>query len=117
MRTLFVLDYSGTLTIFRDPAGFLSDLKQKYPDAKVVLYTGMEKDAIQAQSPALMALVDDVWNKPQMLAERVAGMALDRLVIADDDPLVLSASRRTFRGSRIPLVEFLTPNELRSLVP
>ena len=117
MNRLFILDYSGTLTIFLDPAQFLLDLRRKYPEARVVLYTGIEKSAIDKEHPSLLSLMDEVWTKPQFIKDLVLGMAPDHLVLADDEPFTLRAYRRMFHNCGIQTVTYLSPQELKALVP
>lgn len=116
MNQLFVLDYSGTLTIFQNPADFVLRLRRKYPHARVVLYTGTERSTIDEEYPSLLALVDDLWVKPSALPQHIPA-DLDHLVLADDEPFALAAYRRVFRNSGIPTIEYLSPAELKALVP
>ena len=114
--TLFVFDFGGTLDTLPKPALYVANLLAKHPDADVVLCTGLDMHSIHAQAPMLCGVVMDVWHKPVDIAAKVAGLALDRLVVVDDEDSIRSMVARSLRKSTIPRIEILDPSHLPSLL-
>lgn len=99
----FIFDYGGTLDTLSDPVMFLKDVRNKYPEHKIILYTGSTPGMIQALHPGLEELVDYSISKPDDLRDSFRGLEVDfeELTYFDDDLNMLKASERAFKGKCI----------------
>jgi len=114
---LFIFDYQDTLTRLSDPVAFVKALKEKDPSAQVVLYTGTDKERVEATHPSLWSTVDAVWEKPCFIKDYLMGMVIERVVLVDDDVNIRQTAQRILRGiPTIPDIAILEPDALPGLL-
>lgn len=96
----FVFDYGGTLDTLENPVAYLESVRRRYPEHKIILYTGSLKDELNRRHPGLEQLADHWICKPDYLKDAFAnlGLTFKELTYFDDEAHMREAVNRSFRG-------------------
>jgi len=113
--TLYIFDFSGTLTTLRDPVGFIGRLRKSDPGCKVVLWSGSLRGTIHRRCPGLPDAVDARWFKPGLRKPAEgSGWEPTKIIVVDDDNEIRRMAKAALR--RLAPVTLLTPDALEGLV-
>lgn len=96
----FIFDYGGTLDSLTDPVQFLRDIRLRYPEHKIILYTGSSHGMMGQLHPGLEQLADHWICKPEYLKDEFSrlGLTFKELMYFDDEEHMLKATERSFKG-------------------
>ncbi len=96
----FIFDYGGTLDTLKNPVQYIKDIKKKYTDYEIVLYSGTEVDEVEATHPGLIREIRLFVPKPDLIvpALKNAGITFKKVIFVDNDPIMRKVMEKLFKG-------------------